>query len=71
MKTFFLLALSFSASIALLSCTKNNDSVNHSVSCDLPSTSVPSELVGNWSNGYNSSTDLVDAYSGLYTGNEF
>lgn len=56
--------------VLLFGCEKNNDNP-HSLSCDLPSTPVPSFLVGNWASGYSSSTDIVDAYSGQYVGNQF
>jgi len=58
-----LLTMFFSA------CKKNDGGPGGS--CSLPSTSVPSELVGNWASGYNSSTDILDAYSGQYLGNAF
>ena len=61
---FVLLVCSF------LSCKKNASGVN-TVSCNLPSTPVPLALVGNWANGYGSSTEIVDAYSGAYVGNAF
>ena len=54
----------------LFSCEKN-DSKPDEVSCNLPATPVPDYLVGNWANGYNSSTDIVDAYTGEYIGNGF
>ena len=38
-------------------------------SSNLPSTPVPTEMVGKWASGYNSSTQLVDVYNGQYLGN--
>lgn len=46
-------------------CKKNKDGV----SCNLPSTPVPFEMAGNWANGYNSRTQLLDTYNGQYLGN--
>jgi hypothetical protein len=51
-------------SVFVASCEKDGDA-----SCDLPSTSVPEFLVGNWANGYNSFTQIVDTYNGQYLGN--
>ncbi len=55
---------------ALGSCSKNSEG-SGGISCDLPSTEVPEEMVGNWVNGYNSATQILDAYSGRYLGNAF
>ena len=56
-----------------ISCKKDGSgsSSGGNVSCNLPSTPVPEGMAGNWASGYNSSTDLVDAYSGEYLGNNF
>ena len=48
-------------------CKKDND--NGSVSCNLPSTNVPAAMTGSWASGFNSSTQIVDAYNGQYLGN--
>ena len=56
------------AVLVVTGCKKNKDG-NGRVNCSLPSTPVPSEMVGNWANGYNSSTQLVDTYNGQYLGN--
>jgi hypothetical protein len=37
--------------------------------CDLPATSVPAEVTGNWVNGYTSFTQVIDAYNGKILGN--
>jgi hypothetical protein len=50
--------------IAGTSCKKEKHN-----SCNLPSTAVPAEMVGNWASGYNSSTQIVDMYNGRYLGN--
>ncbi|HYF29873.1 MAG TPA: hypothetical protein VD993_02030 [Chitinophagaceae bacterium] len=36
--------------------------------CNLPSTTVPAELVGSWVNGYTSFSQIVDAYNGKFLG---
>lgn len=67
MKKLFI-ALTVIVATVSASCKKdNNDSAT--VSCNLPSTSVPTSMVGNWANGYNSSTQLVDTYNGQHLGN--
>jgi hypothetical protein len=70
MRTSFL-----SACMMLLATTLTHTSSNaqntKKISCNLPSTATPAHLVGNWANGYNSSTNLVDAYSGAYVANAF
>jgi hypothetical protein len=65
-KLFYLLGVA--AVLMATGCKKEKDG-GKSVSCNLPSTPVPSEMVGNWANGYNSSTQLVDTYNGQYLGN--
>ncbi|HNL66107.1 MAG TPA: hypothetical protein PKL81_13485 [Ferruginibacter sp.] len=63
-----LMALAILTLTAGTSCEKdNNDSA--SVSCNLPSTSVPASMVGNWASGFNSSTQIVNAYNGQMLGN--
>jgi hypothetical protein len=54
--------------ISATSCKKDSNR-NGSVSCDLPSTPVPAEMVGAWASGYNSFTQVVDTYNGQYLGN--
>lgn len=54
---------------AIAGCKKDKDGGSNEVSCNLPSTIVPAEMAGNWANGYNSSTQLVDTYNGQYLGN--
>src|SRR4051812_21425487 len=70
MKQFFLLS-----AVALLaiftSCKKDSGGLGGGVSCDLPSTSAPGDIAGDWANGYNSSTDIVDAYNGEVLGNNW
>ena len=70
MKTSF-----FSACILLLATTLSYTSSSaqgaKKISCNLPSTNTPAHLVGNWANGYNSSTNLVDVYTGAYVANAF
>lgn len=63
-----LMALAMVAAIAGTGCKKDNDE-NAAASCNLPSTAVPASMVGNWANGYNSSTQLVDTYNGQHLGN--
>jgi hypothetical protein len=57
--------------VAAISCKKDGSDNSGNVSCNLPSTPVPDGLAGNWASGYNSSTEIVDAYSGAYVGNAF
>lgn len=64
-KLFFVLAVTM---MAVSSCKKDNDD-NDSVSCSLPSTTVPADMVGNWASGFNSSTEIVDVYNGQHLGN--
>lgn len=54
--------------VAMAGCKKDKDK-SSSVACDLPFTDVPVEMIGNWANGYNSSTQIVDTYNGQYLGN--
>ena len=70
MKAYFFLT-SILMLVFFSGCKKNDESPGSSMSCNLPSSSVPAELVGNWANGYNSSTKIVDAYTGEYVGNAF
>jgi hypothetical protein len=53
-----------------MGCKKDKNK-NNSANCNLPSTPVPAAMVGNWANGYNSSTHIVDAYNGQYLGNNW
>lgn len=53
-----------------MSCKKDSNKTP-AVNCSLPSTTVPAEMVGNWANGYNSSTHIADAYNGQYLGNNW
>ena len=39
------------------------------IDCTLPTTSAPSEMIGGWSSGYASFTQVVDAYNGRVSGN--
>ena len=66
--TRYFLLVGMMLSLVFFSCKKNSDGMG-GVSCDLPSTSVPEELQGNWASGYNSFTDIVDAYNGQVIGN--
>jgi hypothetical protein len=63
----FLYSLLIVTVIANTACKKDKN--DGGVSCDLPATSVPVEMTGNWANGYNSSTQLIDTYNGQYLGN--
>lgn len=55
------------AAVAGTGCKK--DSNGSSVSCNLPSTNVPASMTGSWASGFNSSTQIADAYNGQYLGN--
>lgn len=57
------------AAATAMSCKKESN--NSSVSCSLPSTTVPAEMTGNWASGFNSSTQIVDVYNGQYLGNNW
>jgi hypothetical protein len=59
-------SLAFVIAVTAISCKKDN---KRNASCNLPSTSVPSEMVGGWANGYNSFTQIVDTYNGQLLGN--
>ncbi len=63
-----LFALVATVVITGTSCKKDNNDTS-SVSCDLPSTAVPSSMVGSWASGYNSMTEVVDVYNGQHLGN--
>ncbi|HYE55247.1 MAG TPA: hypothetical protein VD996_10400, partial [Chitinophagaceae bacterium] len=45
-------------------CKKDKDGG----SCNLPSTAVPSNVTGDWVNGYTSFTQVLDAYNGRVLG---
>ncbi|HYE54433.1 MAG TPA: hypothetical protein VD996_06300, partial [Chitinophagaceae bacterium] len=62
-KVFFLLV---AAVISTAACKKDSEGGNN---CDLPSTAVPTELIGGWANGYTSFTQVIDAYNGKVLGN--
>jgi hypothetical protein len=65
-----LFAFTIALAIAGTSCKKDKSGDNGgTTSCNLPSTTVPAEMRGNWASGYNSSTDIVDVYNGKYLGN--
>jgi hypothetical protein len=64
-KLLYLLAIAVIA--AGSSCKK--DSKKNGMDCDLPSTNVPTEMVGEWASGYNSMTQIVDVYNGQHLGN--
>lgn len=67
----FIYALVITAAIAGTGCKKESNNNSTAVTCDLPSTIVPAEMVGNWASGYNSSTNIVDVYNGQYLGNNW
>jgi hypothetical protein len=64
-----LLALTIALALAGTSCKKDKGDSRDTSSCNLPSTTVPAEMRGNWASGYNSSTQIVDVYNGQYLGN--
>ena len=66
-KIFYSLLL---VAVTAMSCKKESNS-NGTVSCSLPSTTVPAEMTGNWASGFNSGTNIVDAYNGQYLGNNW
>src|SRR3954471_6646459 len=65
---FFLMGV---AVLAIFSSCKKDSADPGGISCDLPSTSVSNEIAGTWASGYSSWTDIVDAYSGEVTGNNW
>ena len=65
MKNLFYLLLT-AALFTTAACRK--DPQGGSNNCNLPSTSVPAELVGSWVNGYTSFTQIIDAYDGRILG---
>ena len=71
MKTSFSFSACMLLLAAIVSCTKSSGEGIKKTRCNLPSTATPANLAGNWANGYNSSTNLVDAYSGAYVANAF
>lgn len=66
-KIFFVIATSWV--VATAGCEKDTAAGGPSTACNLPSTTVPDEMIGSWASGYNSFTQLVDTYNGRYLGN--
>ena len=62
--TYVLVVLAMAAGT---SCKK--DSAKNSTDFHTPATAAPDGLVGNWSSGFSSMTELVDVYTGQYVGN--
>lgn len=53
--------------VSASSCKK--DKHDNDVSCDLPATTVPVEMRGEWASGFASFTEVVDMYNGQHLGN--
>ena len=66
-KNIFLAVLLLAALFTGTGCKKENASINSNF--NTPATPAPEGLVGNWSSGFQSMTELIDVYTGEYVGN--